>query len=68
MYSHKSLIGERTFWLNAPEGSDAEFLLEGAEIDENYTVCFVREGGGLEQFTALIPLNQAKDIQSFLEE
>lgn len=68
MYGHKSLIGEKTFWLNNLECEDQQFLIEGAEISENYTVCFFREDGGVESFTALIPLNQAKDIQSFLEE
>jgi hypothetical protein len=66
-YSHSSLIGERTLFLTSPEDSDIEVLLEGGELsNDGGTLTVVLENGELEQFTPLVLLSLAKDIESFL--
>jgi len=67
MYGHKSLIGEKTLWLNSPNNDDVEISLEGASLsNDGATLSVVREDGQMEEFTPLISLSWAKDIESFL--
>jgi hypothetical protein len=67
MYGHESLIGEKTLWLNAPNDDDVEISLEGASLSNNgATLSVVREDGQMEEFTPLIPLSLAKDLEFFM--
>jgi len=65
MYCHESLIGEFTFFFNDNDGDDVECRLDGASLD-GAELSVIRSDGNMEQFTVLIPLSLAKDVESFL--